>query len=58
MPTNQKAVETMDVKNKKRDAEEMIRLYLRMSELDRAKTFGYAQGVASGANRMDMQRAV
>jgi hypothetical protein len=32
---------------KKRDAEEMIELFLKMSELNRAKVFGYAQGVES-----------
>ncbi len=39
------AIQTADTK--KRDIEEMIELFSKMSELNRAKVFGYAQGVES-----------
>lgn len=32
---------------KRQDAEEMIKLFLNMTELERARVFGYAQGVES-----------
>lgn len=38
---------TVQPNAKRQDAEEMIKLFLSMTELGRAKVFGYAQGVES-----------
>lgn len=53
--TENVAVQTVDAK--KRDAEEMIKLFLKMSELERARVFGYAQGVESMTEKVPEQRA-
>lgn len=43
---------------KKRDTEAMIELFLRMSELNRAQVFGYAQGVESRTEKLPERQAV
>lgn len=55
MTAIENAVQTVDAK--KRDAEEMIKLFLKMSELERARVFGYAQGVESMTEKVPEQRA-
>lgn len=49
-------VQTMNTK--KRDAEEMTKLFLKLSKLERAKILGYAQGIESMTEKaMDKRSA-
>lgn len=38
---------TVQTNTKRQDMEEMIKLFLNMTELGRARVFGYAQGIES-----------
>lgn len=43
--------------SKRQEAEEMIKMFLNMTALDRAKVFGYAQGVESMTGKIPERQA-
>ena len=54
MTTENANVQTIE---KKQDTEEMIKLFLNMTELERAKVFGYVQGIESMADKSPERQA-
>ena len=48
---------TEQTNTKKQEAQEMITLYLSMTALNRAKIFGYAQGIKSMTGKMPERQA-
>ena len=48
---------TVQTNAKKQDAEEMIKLFLNMTELGRARVFGYAQGIESMVEKAPERRS-
>jgi hypothetical protein len=49
---------TVQMNAKQQDTEEMIKLFLKMSEVERAKVFGYEQGIESMMEKLsDKQSA-
>lgn len=48
---------TLTAESKKCDVEAMVELFLKMSELNRAKVFGYAQGVESMPEKFPERQA-
>ncbi len=49
---------TVQTSKRKREMEEMAKLFQVMSELERAKVFGYMQGIESTTEKMPERQAV
>ena len=49
---------TAQINTKQQEAKEMIKLFLSMTALDRAKVFGYAQGIESVVRKVTNKRSV